>query len=67
MDLRRGNFLHRFPDGEDDGLHFTDDGAWCPCGPRTQNLPLVVADKQGYAQIIHHARMKDVLAGRPSS
>jgi hypothetical protein len=59
-------YRHRFPEGEDERLHNVSDGAYCPCAPRVQNLPLVVADKEGYAQIIHHASMAARRAGRPS-
>jgi hypothetical protein len=66
MDVRNGNYLHRFPEGEDTGLHVTSQGHWCACSPRVQQLPIALADREGYAQVIHHVALATRRAGRPA-
>lgn len=46
-------YAHKIPRDEL-GQHARD-GAWCACAPRLQHLPLSVADREGYAAIVHHA------------
>lgn len=54
MKIVRRGYLHEVPDDEPD-KHNTTDGEWCWCAPRVRDLPLAIADAEGYARVVLHA------------
>jgi len=58
MDLVVGGYQHKLPEGEELD-HVTKDGPWCWCAPKHRDLPIFVADREGYAAVIIHASLAE--------
>lgn len=63
-EVTRGAYRHRIPDGED-GKHTLVD-EWCPCAPRVVQLPIAVAEREGYLRVVEHVSLAMRRAGRPA-
>lgn len=63
-EVTEGAYRHRIPEGET--APHSIDGEWCACAPRVIQLPLAIAEREGFLKIVQHAPFASRRAGRPA-